>query len=172
MNSFEDFDLLSFLLCMDPISTDSNLMPLLSLDCMNTATYEKPFQTYPAFEFNYSPQSVQLFPVSPSNSSTTSFDLHGATVLPFSPNQNLQSYNSPLTMMDQLNYDIPQGELTTVTRPKYHCNDCPKTFGRPQDLRRHITSLHLKEKRFICQKCKKAFSRKDALRRHERTKKY
>lgn len=51
---------------------------------------------------------------------------------------------------------VPQQE-----RP-YKCGQCPQSFNRNHDLKRH-TRIHLSVKPFPCGTCEKAFSRKDAL---------
>lgn len=48
----------------------------------------------------------------------------------------------------------------------YRCPDCPSSFRRMPELRRHIGSVHSKVKSFKCGTCKKTFARSDALTRH------
>ncbi len=51
------------------------------------------------------------------------------------------------------------------TRPNdrpYRCNQCPQSFNRNHDLKRH-KQIHLAVKPFPCRHCDKSFSRKDAL---------
>lgn len=56
---------------------------------------------------------------------------------------------------------------TQVAQPErpYKCQQCPQSFNRNHDLKRH-TRIHLSVKPFPCGTCDKAFSRKDALKRH------
>ena len=56
------------------------------------------------------------------------------------------------------------GPLTparSADRP-YKCDQCPQSFNRNHDLKRH-KQIHLAVKPFPCRHCEKSFSRKDAL---------
>ncbi|KAL3472241.1 hypothetical protein BJX99DRAFT_8605 [Aspergillus californicus] len=52
----------------------------------------------------------------------------------------------------------------TNDRP-FKCDQCPQSFNRNHDLKRH-RRIHLAVKPFPCHHCDKSFSRKDALKRH------
>ncbi|KAK1145865.1 hypothetical protein N8T08_003811 [Aspergillus melleus] len=52
----------------------------------------------------------------------------------------------------------------TNDRP-FKCDECPQSFNRNHDLKRH-KRIHLAVKPFPCTHCDKSFSRKDALKRH------
>ncbi|KAJ6151335.1 hypothetical protein N7470_007929 [Penicillium chermesinum] len=47
----------------------------------------------------------------------------------------------------------------------FKCDQCPQSFNRNHDLKRH-KRIHLAVKPFPCAHCDKSFSRKDALKRH------
>ncbi|KAJ6262116.1 hypothetical protein Dda_2921 [Drechslerella dactyloides] len=47
----------------------------------------------------------------------------------------------------------------------FRCDQCPQSFNRNHDLKRH-KRIHLAVKPFPCPNCDKSFSRKDALKRH------
>ncbi|PSK34489.1 hypothetical protein B9Z65_8815 [Elsinoe australis] len=47
----------------------------------------------------------------------------------------------------------------------FKCDQCPQSFNRNHDLKRH-KRIHLAVKPFPCGHCDKSFSRKDALKRH------
>merc|ERR1712093_616938 len=47
----------------------------------------------------------------------------------------------------------------------FRCDQCPQSFNRNHDLKRH-KRIHLAVKPFPCGHCDKSFSRKDALKRH------
>jgi uncharacterized Zn-finger protein len=49
----------------------------------------------------------------------------------------------------------------TNDRP-FKCDQCPQSFNRNHDLKRH-KRIHLSVKPFPCTHCDKSFSRKDAL---------
>ncbi|KAL2871581.1 putative C2H2 finger domain protein [Aspergillus lucknowensis] len=52
----------------------------------------------------------------------------------------------------------------TNDRP-FKCDQCPQSFNRNHDLKRH-RRIHLSVKPYPCHHCDKSFSRKDALKRH------
>ncbi|RAL11861.1 putative C2H2 finger domain protein, partial [Aspergillus homomorphus CBS 101889] len=56
------------------------------------------------------------------------------------------------------------GPGQTNDRP-FKCDQCPQSFNRNHDLKRH-KRIHLSVKPFPCNHCDKSFSRKDALKRH------
>lgn len=58
-------------------------------------------------------------------------------------------------------YHGPGGPLTGHERP-FRCDQCPQSFNRNHDLKRH-KRIHLAVKPFPCNYCDKSFSRKDAL---------
>ncbi|KAF2753474.1 hypothetical protein EJ05DRAFT_490165 [Pseudovirgaria hyperparasitica] len=57
-----------------------------------------------------------------------------------------------------------QQHQPTNDRP-FKCDQCPQSFNRNHDLKRH-KRIHLAVKPFPCGHCDKSFSRKDALKRH------
>ncbi|CAK7239571.1 MAG: hypothetical protein STHCBS139747_001002 [Sporothrix thermara] len=58
----------------------------------------------------------------------------------------------------------PGGSAVVLERP-FKCDQCPQSFNRNHDLKRH-KRIHLAVKPFPCNYCEKSFSRKDALKRH------
>ncbi|KAF2017299.1 hypothetical protein BU24DRAFT_147869 [Aaosphaeria arxii CBS 175.79] len=57
-----------------------------------------------------------------------------------------------------------QQQQAANDRP-FKCDQCPQSFNRNHDLKRH-KRIHLAVKPFPCTHCDKSFSRKDALKRH------
>ncbi|CAK7217315.1 hypothetical protein SBRCBS47491_003122 [Sporothrix bragantina] len=55
----------------------------------------------------------------------------------------------------------PGGPTAVHERP-FKCDQCPQSFNRNHDLKRH-KRIHLAVKPFPCNYCEKSFSRKDAL---------
>ncbi|KAF2280852.1 uncharacterized protein EI97DRAFT_10111 [Westerdykella ornata] len=51
----------------------------------------------------------------------------------------------------------------------YSCNVCGVRFRRQEHLKRHIRSVHTKDRPFQCKDCGKLFSRSDNLTQHQRT---
>ena len=58
----------------------------------------------------------------------------------------------------------PHHQPAANDRP-FKCDQCPQSFNRNHDLKRH-KRIHLAVKPFPCNHCDKSFSRKDALKRH------
>ena len=58
-------------------------------------------------------------------------------------------------------YSHPSLHHTQQDRP-HKCDQCPQSFSRNHDLKRH-QRIHLAVKPFPCDNCDKSFSRKDAL---------
>jgi uncharacterized Zn-finger protein len=70
-------------------------------------------------------------------------------------------YNSGHAAMQQMyGHHMPQQNAQT-DRP-FRCDQCPQSFNRNHDLKRH-KRIHLAVKPFPCGHCDKSFSRKDAL---------
>ncbi|GKT92544.1 C2H2 finger domain-containing protein [Colletotrichum tofieldiae] len=57
------------------------------------------------------------------------------------------------------------GQPNPQTERPFKCDQCPQSFNRNHDLKRH-KRIHLAVKPFPCNFCDKSFSRKDALKRH------
>lgn len=73
--------------------------------------------------------------------------------------QQQQQTNQPPT-----NHRTPHWRIPATERP-FKCDNCPLSFNRNHDLKRHAR-IHLSVKPFPCSYCDKRFSRKDALKRH------
>ncbi|KAJ5724244.1 hypothetical protein N7488_002279 [Penicillium malachiteum] len=59
----------------------------------------------------------------------------------------------------------PHGISAPAPDRPFKCDQCPQSFNRNHDLKRH-KRIHLAVKPFPCAHCDKSFSRKDALKRH------
>ncbi|KOS46307.1 hypothetical protein ACN38_g2784 [Penicillium nordicum] len=59
----------------------------------------------------------------------------------------------------------PHGMPAPAADRPFKCDQCPQSFNRNHDLKRH-KRIHLAVKPFPCSHCDKSFSRKDALKRH------
>lgn len=70
-------------------------------------------------------------------------------------------YNSGQAAMQQL-YGHPMPQHNPQTDRPFRCDQCPQSFNRNHDLKRH-KRIHLAVKPFPCGHCDKSFSRKDAL---------
>ena len=80
--------------------------------------------------------------------------------LPHNMNGNMQyGFNSGHTAHMQQLYGPPQ---TPLNERPFKCDQCPQSFNRNHDLKRH-KRIHLAVKPFPCGHCDKSFSRKDAL---------
>jgi len=78
----------------------------------------------------------------------------------------MQGFNSghAATMHQMYNQAQSQPQTPQNDRP-FKCDQCPQSFNRNHDLKRH-KRIHLAVKPFPCGHCDKSFSRKDALKRH------
>lgn len=77
-----------------------------------------------------------------------------------SPNM-LMHYNSRHAAMQQI-YGHHMPGQNSQTDCSFRCDQCPQSFNRNHDLKRH-KRIHLAVKPFPCGHCDKSFSRKDAL---------
>jgi uncharacterized Zn-finger protein len=90
---------------------------------------------------------------------------------------NWPRYTSPPMATDPALRQGPYARSPGITRPgsgglvvnnqdrPFKCDQCPQSFNRNHDLKRH-KRIHLAVKPFPCPSCDKSFSRKDALKRH------
>ena len=73
----------------------------------------------------------------------------------------MAGYNSGhAAHLQQQMYGNPQP--TPHNERPFKCDQCPQSFNRNHDLKRH-KRIHLAVKPFPCGYCEKSFSRKDAL---------
>ncbi|KAI8830689.1 hypothetical protein BJ741DRAFT_618976 [Chytriomyces cf. hyalinus JEL632] len=78
------------------------------------------------------------------------------------------------TWSDASSSELAKSPRETATNLKcraFACTQCPLSFHRNHDLRRHLRSVHgIERKSFVCRVCRvKSFPRPDSVRRHERT---
>ncbi|CAL5869123.1 uncharacterized protein PFLUO_LOCUS3351 [Penicillium psychrofluorescens] len=99
---------------------------------------------------------------------------------------NVHSPNTPMSMMGGMQAGLlpgfnsghvansqhmygahqpPHGMPAPAADRPFKCDQCPQSFNRNHDLKRH-KRIHLAVKPFPCKHCDKSFSRKDALKRH------
>lgn len=77
------------------------------------------------------------------------------------PGALMTGYNSGhAAQLQQQMYGTPQ--QTSHNERPFKCDQCPQSFNRNHDLKRH-KRIHLAVKPFPCGWCEKSFSRKDAL---------
>lgn len=63
----------------------------------------------------------------------------------------------------------PPGKLSDSKKISCHEPNCSKRFSRSQDLQVHVNKHHLKMiKPYVCNQCPKSFKRPDQLKRHEK----
>ncbi|KAK9465622.1 hypothetical protein V1512DRAFT_194406, partial [Lipomyces arxii] len=49
---------------------------------------------------------------------------------------------------------------------RFECMECNRKFRRREHLKRHISTLHQREKPYACEFCSRRFSRGDNLLQH------
>lgn len=77
------------------------------------------------------------------------------------PHGLVAGFNSGHAAMQGM-YGSPSPAPTPQTDRPFKCDQCPQSFNRNHDLKRH-KRIHLAVKPFPCGHCDKSFSRKDAL---------
>ncbi|KAG0651273.1 zinc finger protein [Hyphodiscus hymeniophilus] len=90
---------------------------------------------------------------------------------------NVHNPNNSMALVGGVNMGYPQhqmggpmygqhpGQQQQQNDRPFKCDQCPQSFNRNHDLKRH-KRIHLAVKPFPCGHCEKSFSRKDALKRH------
>ncbi|THW09121.1 hypothetical protein D6C93_08738 [Aureobasidium pullulans] len=82
------------------------------------------------------------------------------------PPSMMPAYNSGhAAHMQHMYGHHPQAQPNPQNDRPFKCDQCPQSFNRNHDLKRH-KRIHLAVKPFPCGHCDKSFSRKDALKRH------
>jgi uncharacterized Zn-finger protein len=74
----------------------------------------------------------------------------------------MTGFNSGHAASMQGMYGTPTPQPSQVADRPFKCDECPQSFNRDHDLKRH-KRIHLAVKPFPCAHCDKSFSRKDAL---------
>ncbi len=54
-------------------------------------------------------------------------------------------------------------------KEEFKCDHCDETFGLSGDLKRHVSNVHLKERKFQCDECGKTFEVGNSLKKHVST---
>lgn len=116
-------------------------------------------------------------PTAPSTTNTTHTTASTSSSPPFSNDDDEQqgienddhAFFPPLetSIQEQQEHNHSQPQPSPEERP-YGCSDCASAFGRRQDLKRHVSSVHRKVFPYECIQCHRLFSRRDSLLRHER----
>lgn len=78
------------------------------------------------------------------------------------PGQMMPAFSSGHAAHMQQMYGHPQAQPNPQNDRPFKCDQCPQSFNRNHDLKRH-KRIHLAVKPFPCGHCDKSFSRKDAL---------
>ncbi|KAF2666162.1 hypothetical protein BT63DRAFT_416569 [Microthyrium microscopicum] len=81
------------------------------------------------------------------------------------PHGMVANFNSGHAANMQTMYGPPTPQSQPQNDRPFKCDQCPQSFNRNHDLKRH-KRIHLAVKPFPCGYCEKSFSRKDALKRH------
>jgi hypothetical protein len=78
------------------------------------------------------------------------------------PHGLIHGFNSGHAANMQQMYGTPTPQQPAHNERPFKCDQCPQSFNRNHDLKRH-KRIHLAVKPFPCGHCDKSFSRKDAL---------
>ncbi|KAI5851281.1 hypothetical protein DFP73DRAFT_471406 [Morchella snyderi] len=150
----------------DPYSPQSSLPPPTPSQSYYSQQHSPSYTTSPPIQMSGPPSAGRpfqtphyppLIPLQPNfKSSYPPLPGMGAQVM--GPGGMLAGH--PHTMMSHHHHQQQQ----QAERP-YKCDQCPQSFNRNHDLKRH-KRIHLAVKPFPCSNCEKSFSRKDALKRH------
>ena len=132
---------------MSPANSQGPVPSLQSAPSQSPLPYQRPFGSYPL------PGPV----LSNINNPNGQLALVGAM-----PHGMMPGFNSGhAASMQHMYGHHPQQQQTSNDRP-FKCDQCPQSFNRNHDLKRH-KRIHLAVKPFPCGHCDKSFSRKDAL---------
>ena len=63
-------------------------------------------------------------------------------------------------------FDVKQEEKTFDNTKTYECDFCDKKFSRPENVTRHIKSVHEGKKPYTCEECGRNFTEKRNLEHH------
>jgi len=125
-------------------------------------------QDHPSSHFVRPPYPSYSLPAMPGPVMTNVNSPGGQMTMVGSLQQGLiPSYNSGYIASTQTVYGghPPQPSQPAGNDRPFKCDQCPQSFNRNHDLKRH-KRIHLAVKPFPCLHCEKSFSRKDALKRH------
>ena len=67
---------------------------------------------------------------------------------------------------DNHDFDVKQEEKTLDNTETYECDFCDKTFSRPDNVARHIKTVHEGKKPYTCEECGRNFTEKRNLEHH------
>ena len=67
---------------------------------------------------------------------------------------------------DNHDFDVKEEEKTLDNTNSYECDFCDKTFSRPENVTRHIRTVHEGKKPFKCEECGRNFTEKRNLEHH------
>lgn len=146
----------------DPYSPQGSLPPPTPSQPYYSHQQSPPYSTSPPLQMSgppsagrpfQSPHYPPLIPLQPNYKSSYP-PLPGMGGQVMGPGGMLAGH--PHAMMSHHHQQQQQAE-----RP-YKCDQCPQSFNRNHDLKRH-KRIHLAVKPFPCSNCEKSFSRKDAL---------
>lgn len=129
-------------------STDTSITNITAQTKTNSTNY-----------FDYSLPTSPLDAISSISSTTVE-----------SPSITTPTSTSPLTTTESLSFLTPTSVASFTSTSigitkQFQCSQCPLSFRRNHDLKRHV-KIHLPVRPYTCEQCSKAFNRKDALRRH------
>ncbi|KAI6249357.1 Transcriptional regulator prz1 [Erysiphe necator] len=160
----------------------------------NSSLRQNAFQVFPQAQHSNHSGSMSLDRLSPGSEQdyghmtmaapVAYHPSYGGYTLPTISGQSMPHIHAPLkesdmqiSMVNNINvgpyshnlvdplYGTDPAPLQVQNDRPFKCDECPQSFNRNHDLKRH-KRIHLAVKPFPCLYCDKSFSRKDALKRH------
>ncbi|OJD35337.1 c2h2 finger domain [Diplodia corticola] len=139
---------------MSPAHSSAQVPSMQSGPAHSPLPYQRPYQSYPL------PGPVLSNVNNPNGQLALVGGMHHGGMMPGFPNSGHAA-----SMGHMYGQPHPGAHQAPPNDRPFKCDQCPQSFNRNHDLKRH-KRIHLAVKPFPCGHCDKSFSRKDALKRH------
>lgn len=136
---------------MSPAHSSAQVPSMQSGPAHSPLPYQRPYQSYPL------PGPVLSNVNNPNGQLALVGGMHHGGMMPGFPNSGHAA-----SMGHIYGQAHPGAHQAPPNDRPFKCDQCPQSFNRNHDLKRH-KRIHLAVKPFPCGHCDKSFSRKDAL---------